>query len=834
MEHHLELERNLIDQEVSQVIYIEPSHQACQSTKLGDRFKLGRNETSSADFHPKIVRNLDSVPQKPQVFHRRQRTRSKADELGRYMSSLPSYLERAENIEEKAFNVGFVEWRRLEKWQYIQRQVPQRSCKSSPSNSNASSFSSTEGSSSNSDRGRSCSPANQRMHHPGLVPNPNASPSRVPSLGIKSFGKNGRKFQDLRASSSNYLKVSQSILSTHQSFNKYRENRGKECKNTDPDPLNISEKEPQEPENHSTVSNSRGVMKFHFNEPLKEKENLQVPSGSDDIYMPSSDTPHSCPLPCEANNFRSSQIEQPRSTAEQGVKFPFDLSPYSGNVSASPSRGRNLEGKKLSKTLDSLAEAPNLKLETEEDRKVRNPSPIRRLMGRIVRSSSSRDTACSPQRNPETDRFCSRGAETSVSLVDSSCDKSYVTGKGRSSPLRRLIDPLLKPRASNFDHSIGSLQRDSSPIDKGCKLSEGRGESARHSMKVRLDLGSCKTNDIDLPKDIVKCGSSTVQALLQVAVKNGLPLFTFALDNSSHILAATMRKLSPGKRGGNSWLYTFFTVQEMKKRNGRWLNQGNKDRTHGYVPNVVAQMKVSDVPSTDLIRQSSVEKCTIREFVLLGTNKGQGDGCVSDVQANDELAAIVLNLPKMAIRNLNEGDQKTCEVERLSMVDLEEPSYAVEESWCSAGSMDLPGLAVILPGGDHGIPIKGEPSPLIDRWRSGGSCDCGGWDLGCGTRVLSSQFRRTSGSTKSESSTGKFQLYSQEQRLDKKPIFSLSPFKDGIYSVEFNSSLKLLQAFSVCIAFLNGLQPAMFYEYGYFSGNKSSEESAISESDGPN
>ena len=35
---------------------------------------------------------------------------------------------------------------------------------------------------------------------------------------------------------------------------------------------------------------------------------------------------------------------------------------------------------------------------------------------------------------------------------------------------------------------------------------------------------------------------------------------------------------------------------------------------------------------------------------------------------------------------------------------------------------------------------------------------------------------------------------------DNKPFLSLAPFKDGIYSVEFNSSLSLMQAFSICIA----------------------------------
>ncbi|KAK1425600.1 hypothetical protein QVD17_20954 [Tagetes erecta] len=48
---------------------------------------------------------------------------------------------------------------------------------------------------------------------------------------------------------------------------------------------------------------------------------------------------------------------------------------------------------------------------------------------------------------------------------------------------------------------------------------------------------------------------------------------------------------------------------------------------------------------------------------------------------------------------------------------------------------------VILPDGRHGVPNKREPSPLVYRWRSGGVCACGGWDMGCRLRTLSNQAR---------------------------------------------------------------------------------------------
>ncbi|GKB16182.1 hypothetical protein Tco_0850105 [Tanacetum coccineum] len=52
------------------------------------------------------------------------------------------------------------------------------------------------------------------------------------------------------------------------------------------------------------------------------------------------------------------------------------------------------------------------------------------------------------------------------------------------------------------------------------------------------------------------------------------------------------------------------------------------------------------------------------------------------------------------------------------------------------------GINVIVPAGFHDGPRIGNnngPSSLVERWTSGGSCDCGGWDLGCPLIVLHAQ-----------------------------------------------------------------------------------------------
>ncbi|XP_076914096.1 uncharacterized protein LOC143572976 [Bidens hawaiensis] len=257
----------------------------------------------------------------------------------------------------------------------------------------------------------------------------------------------------------------------------------------------------------------------------------------------------------------------------------------------------------------------------------------------------------------------------------------------------------------------------------------------------------------------VDCSSSSAsrkQARFQMAVKNGRPLFTFTTDDKDNdLVAATVRNLT-GKDENDIWIYTFFTIQEVKKKKSGWLHHGNKDKEQDYLnlPNVIAQMKVSN---------SSITNCTTREFVLSAVDSGQPNRQILDVQVENELAAIVVRFPR-----------KEDEVK----------------------NQDSFSMTVILPGGHHSVPRKGEPSPLIERWRSGGRCDCDGWDIGCRLSILANKVHSYTRSNRHES----FDLFLQGDVINKRQFFSLSQVKDGMFSVDYNSSLPLLHAFSICIS----------------------------------
>lgn len=783
---------------------------ARRSIKLQERLKLDE---------PKVVKNLDYTSTASSGNHHERQTGRitiEKEELVKYMSKLPSYLQKGENIREKALNVGVLDWRRLEKWQYNHKTIVSQSSRCSPSSSNASSFFSTDGSSARSSRGHSCSPVRQGMRRPTLQAHLNASPNEGYSPGVNTIAENIGKFEDLKAAfRSNPLKGRESVF--RKSFSRNQsEIKLKECKRKETEPQIIPEIETSLGfKSFGAASQSKGKTIIQHDEYTSELEELQEPScgvhhnyherqknailpgddpqsshtaistpcdlatvngqGSTEASQRSfsgqffhkelhkadqySDIAHSCPLPCEELNIKDSRTKQRSSIDAKSIKFSSELSqpsPCSVKMSMSSPRGKNLEEKlkvlPTNSTASKSSEGSELRKGTVDASKFRNRSPTRRFsigLGWIVRTSGSKDTSehVKTKRGPEK-------TVASSSVEDSSNGKSNGTNRSQSSPLRRLIDPFLKSKAASSHQCSDPLEKNPTGANRACTSSSGHVESSTaHSVKMKLDLTSCKTISVDDSHQNKKQRSSTVQALLQITMKNGLPLFTFAVDNISDILAATMKKISDSRKDDSSWIYTFFTFREVKKKNG-WINQAGKGEGHGYVPNVIGQMAVSSSQSSNLGRLNSTNEFGIREFVLFGVDLRQANGHELDIQTNDELAAIVVRLPKETPRCSNKDKQQSgyCNDPRKN-----------EEDGSPVRNQDHLCTTVILPSGVHGLPSKGEPSPLIERWKSGGLCDCGGWDLGCELRVLTNQDKlsRRSNSSKAHHPAERFELFSQ-------------------------------------------------------------------------
>lgn len=418
-----------------------------------------------------------------------------------------------------------------------------------------------------------------------------------------------------------------------------------------------------------------------------------------------SELPHSCPMLLK--------VDAQRETARRGSELEFDESLSCCSRSGDELSSSNISNMRKSNDSDktrnsSIGEGMgslNREAVDSAGKKSRHPSPNHRFnfsFGRISRSFSFRESASAPLRSSAsvTDRSGPMASGDFPCSGNLTKEKPDVASKGRSG-MRRLLDPLLKSKSA---------------------ISYHRSESIRQSEQSLTSLSlshEYSTESLQIGNHV----ASTFEALLQVTSVDGLPLFKFVVGKNSHIVAAVTKDATFSGKSNSARNYTIYSVDETIKKSDSWIGQGSKMRSGGFVYNVVGQLTCRDACSDDC-NERTVE----REYVLLGLGLSRADKELLDPPMNRELAAIIFKIPMDRPSN--------CKVQATShkflRVDLQG-----ENCFSKLSNEDNNHLMVILPGGDHSMPSNGEPSSLIDRWRTGGSCDCGGWDVGCKLCILS-------------------------------------------------------------------------------------------------
>ncbi|KAJ1377945.1 hypothetical protein SESBI_48370, partial [Sesbania bispinosa] len=123
------------------------------------------------------------------------------------------------------------------------------------------------------------------------------------------------------------------------------------------------------------------------------------------------------------------------------------------------------------------------------------------------------------------------------------------------------------------------------------------------------------------------------------------------------------------------------------------------------------------------------ESCPWEPYALGGANLLE-----TNVPHNFEMAAIVVkdHLPCNKPDKVGGWGLKFLKKSGVNQTTLPSESCNKNNGDCSSTT------SILIPAGLHGGPRtrNGGPSSLIDRWRSGGHCDCGGWDEGCPLTVL--------------------------------------------------------------------------------------------------
>ncbi|CAH2071221.1 unnamed protein product [Thlaspi arvense] len=368
---------------------------------------------------------------------------------------------------------------------------------------------------------------------------------------------------------------------------------------------------------------------------------------------------------------------------------------------------------------------------------------------------------------------------------------------------------------------------------------------------------------------VLKSSPVHLHCRLKVESKHGLPVFQFVSDSPEDVYAAKTWKSD----NGSGWVYTFSSVGSRKRSSAsvRGSNDVNKDsllvaqmqvscnmctevRVKGQNPetlmvnefvlydiaqarrsvstkedqslpldtvtNVSKSLAKPDSDSrnstmsgdvSDTVKQRSQPKRTSQSYDLEASN-GKTPWSASDLHPDLEIAAVIIQdtIEKRESLKYRRGDKRL--MEKTNLLGL---SPIEEEKKEFLGSRSSEKLKVVIPRGNHGLPTTENtgPSPLIERWRSGGGCDCGGWDMACPLMVLGNPCISCSHDQPLVDNQHPLQLFVQGAK-EHIPALYMSFVEEGQYDVHFHAQLSTLQAFSICVAILHNTEVSDSYRNG--------------------
>ncbi|XP_072983615.1 uncharacterized protein [Typha latifolia] len=762
------------------------------------------------------------------------------DDLVKHMSKVPSYLrsiERGDTAQEKALKVGVLDWCHLESWSNHKKPVTSGSDTNSPSSSNDSSLSSTFGSSAQSCESTD-KPLLKRMqsHFVDSHQHPSIIGKQTQLLGKQS--DNVTQFGNLETSSAKFPAADNGIG--------YDELVHNDEKGKSPEHEAISYDASRPP--NFIFSTSRDIDASTFAGKLvgaqdsrREREE-KVQQCARNLYVDRDWTPNNCFILSKSSEYIWDHLQQSvhvrRCSFESPVSNDGGQTERNNNCFSADFPGdvhlikRSYIPHSCPLPQTTLTDAPehssnclteNTSGGNEAKREIRKKNIL--LASTANRKSNGRTsgTAAKELRNDQSSSGLNRMSwnsslreKSSVRQLESIVcadkfdgDRECSNNRGRRSPLRRILDPLLRPK--NHISLSGPIAESSnhcselSNASNFIRLKEMTSSNGpRSSVDESIDPTCQSRRNLSTSRLV-----STKQALLRLNWKNGLPLFMLSSGNSD-ILAATVRKKSISNKDDFECIYTIFTVQESKKKSGAWIKPGNKSKKHQLISSIIGEIKVS-LSKTWWYDSKYDHDHVVRQFVLFGNELTPTSHRPVSSQFKSEFAAILVKGPQDMIELSNGGASYSSKHGNLKPKDSVANTCSLfrEKTLQTEQSNDYSNLAnvvVILPSGIHGCSDSGEPSSLIERWNSG-ICDCGGWDEGCKLSTLTDEFLNYKSPDSVQICTQQLELFFQGQSQESGHAFRMVSFKEGVYIVEFQESIAVVQAFATCIAKLHNVNP---------------------------
>ncbi|KAL6847697.1 hypothetical protein ACP4OV_022485 [Aristida adscensionis] len=387
--------------------------------------------------------------------------------------------------------------------------------------------------------------------------------------------------------------------------------------------------------------------------------------------------------------------------------------------------------------------------------------------------------------------------------------------KARSSPFKKILDPIMKSKSL----------RSPSPMDKGGSNSLAVPASRKNSISRKSLL-----SDFSRTEQAPKCqpngetqhitsalSPAHLQAVLKLDSRNGIQVFEFCVDGPEESISArswkTVNELN--------CIYTFHSGGKRSSAAGRISKDG------GWCsPPIIGQVQVSSYLCSEVEKDGSLNNSVVTEFVSYDiaharrsaeektqcTEAAQSPLCgVADKSISSESPQRI-NLMDQQKNARNNSDVSTsCPWSEEDLYPhLEIAATVIQVPFNKDKSKEMKNgsspctVKVVTPSGLHGLPSDNEasPSPLLDRWRYGGGCDCGGWDMACPIVVLGNAYDINWAESIPINGKHPMELFVQGIKGEL-PALSMKANGKGQFLVDFHAQLSALQAFSVCISLLH-------------------------------
>lgn len=360
--------------------------------------------------------------------------------------------------------------------------------------------------------------------------------------------------------------------------------------------------------------------------------------------------------------------------------------------------------------------------------------------------------------------------------------------------------------------------------------------------------------------------SATVSGMLQCTWKGGLPHFVFSVDDQREVYIANLWKAEPADDKAVDYTYSFHSRKGGQKDRGicdsdshlvgkmkvsasftlcpenskimetQFILYGGDENcdieTHtsslNLRKNKGLSKKVVEVFRTGhLSKQKTfskfggsgavLENCSLESSVDKGNNLdalGGANKLENHLLPNFELAAIVVK------DHLRDNHQKEIGGWGLKFLKksgsrqmIDSPEASVRCESCARNTGDCcTSMDILIPAGLHGgLRTKnGGPSSLTERWRSGGHCDCGGWDIGCPLTILKTRSSKDEilPQVETQEECKSFDLF-QQGSGHAAPTLRMVNVHDGLYFIHSQPPLSALQSLSIAVAIIHTRSPTL-------------------------